>query len=274
MSVGIDKVKSDHSSFLSSFTNILSKTINGLGIIASEAFAVITSVCPAIIRWSFRKYISGDIKTYSITADKVNDIAYLNSHGKIEDNDSIALFLHGDHSHPLTMLHLADLAKQKKMTVFSLYIPKCHEDKFDSDNSLIENAIKKIEQIVQIENLKIKAVGHSKGAILLAKNYCTQDTSKIHAACAIAGRLKVPEDKIIPEDLESFYKQIKTIETNIVQKPKLAIVQIIPQDDWMVPQTEMGAANRNCNIVHGMHLSVLFETETYDLCSTFLNDKT
>lgn len=227
-------------------TGFITRNMNRILIIVEEALTVLSCVCPAAFRWVVTKYMWNEIETVEIIGNK-KITAYLNFHGhfpKFEFNEAITpvLFCHGDHSHPLTLLHLADLAKPKGRVVFSLYLPHCHEDEDGCAQSdlLLDYAIHKIKKFVKNRGGKfngILGIGHSKGAILLANRQFVHHDLRIKATCSIAGRLSVCEEtKGLPQEFEMF---IKRIAKNIKNYPQEKLMQIIPENDWNASYASM-----------------------------------
>lgn len=251
--------------FLSS---LLKKIANFSTILGTESLATLRHVLPASIAWLWRKHIQREITTTRLKQN--SKFAYLNMHGQFPEISSgqevtAVLLSHGDYGHPYTMLHLADEAKNKKLLVFSLYIPGLQEThNFHTYNSLLELALDEISAIVKSNDGKfngIVGVGHSRGSILLAQRQFVNLDPRIKVTCAIGGRLNATEEATCSD--EGLKKVVETIYHGISQNPKLPVVQIVPMHDWCVSQEAMRVREHDqCHSVPGMHLSALYKSET------------
>lgn len=260
--------------------NLISKETNLASIITTESYATFRHVLPSAIAWIWRKIITNEIETIELR-DDTNHVAYLNIHGKISsfENRKITpvIFNHGDHGHPFSMLHLADIAESKGMPTFSLYIPDVENDeRFANHNQFLKQAIDKIETIIQKNDGVfdgILGVGHSKGAILLSMRLFVDLDPRLKAICSIAGRLNIIEENDIPS--EALTNIIKKIYNCIVSNPEKPLFQIVPKDDWNAPQTAMKVRpNKYCFTVPGMHLSGLFQDETKKYFKNYISEFT
>lgn len=250
--------------------------VNIINIVATEGYATLRHILPASLAWVWRKYITNEIKTIplQVTAGKVTRIAYLNIHGncQFEKNCRPVLLTHGDYGHPYSMLHLADMA-QKEHPVFSLYIPGV-ENNTESEihDCLLKESINKIEAIIN-ENQGhfegILGVGHSKGAILLARRQFVLLDPTIIATCSLSGRLNAPTDNDCSNPI--IRKIVRSIYEGVVQNPTLPLMQIIPKDDWNASYESMAVRpHKHCHTVPGMHLSGIYTQEAKSHFKDFL----
>jgi hypothetical protein len=250
--------------------------INVIDIIATEAKAALRYVLPSMITWIWRKYICHEIQTIPLqaTIDKVTKVAYLNIHGNIKDkNASPVLFSHGDHSHPCTLLHLADIAQKAGQPTFSLYIPGVDNNEHVAfHDALLKQAIDQIESLAKDKFIGILGVGHSKGAILLAQREFVALDPRIKATCSIAGRLNILNESDTPD--KDLITIVKTIYEGILKHPEKPLMQIIPREDWNAPYEAMAVRpHQYCYLVPGMHLSGLYSPETREHFSQLLNNQ-
>jgi len=258
----------------------LSKIFNAAHIFVVEGFATIYHVLPASIQWLYRRTVSQNISYYplQVTTGKTTAYAYLYLHGQLQVRDqkvAPVLFTHGDHGHPFSTLHLANLAEKTTTSpVFSLYIPRAHDRSILEENSQLMNlAIDKMEDLVKKGGgtfTGIRGVGHSIGSIFLAERQFVHQDNRIKGLFAVGGRLNVPKgDKSCDKILKPFVRKIFTA---IERNPKRTLVQIVPEQDWNSSrQAMMVRPNLNCHIVPGMHLSGLYKDATSKLFVQYLN---
>lgn len=281
MSILIDNLQTFAHDYLpTTLTWGASKMARGIHIVAVEAFAVCWHVVPAAVSWWIKRHITHELTMYSfeVVKNKVHTQAYLYLHGSLKVQEGVhytpLLLAHGDHSHPYTMLHLAQLAQKKlKAPVFSLQLPWIHDDeRFEANAQLIEQSLDKIQALVQESGGIFEGVigaGHSKGAIMLAEREFAVDSSlRIKKTCAIAGPLNAIEgDKNYPTPLGSILRRLFH---SIHSHPERALMQIIPDDDWNVPYSSMAVRpDKHCYTVPGMHLSGLYAEGTSTLFDQF-----
>jgi hypothetical protein len=246
-------------------------------IVWTEAFCTLTKILPNALCWWYRKVISHEISSFSLTDVKINSVALLNLHGKIdkETNGKALLLLHGDHGHPYTMLHLADAAKKEfKGAVFSLYLP--YSDEFpENHRQLFKQAVDKIEKLLK-ENERgfqgLLVVGHSRGGIESAYSAFVEKEPRIAAVISIAGRLKIDEEsrKTCHPNLQS---TVDKIYEAILTNPHIPLYQIAAEKDWNAPveATAVRLSQDYCHIIKGaMHLNVLFYRETVEALTQFV----
>lgn len=254
------------------------RTAEVIHILATEIHATLRYVLPNAVSWVWRKYVCNEIRTIEIKAEKAQRVAYLNIHGTLpstlEGKAHAVVLCHGDHGHPYSMLHLADIAQRERLPTFSVHIPGTHNNQqFEGHNDLLRQAIDKIETL--LENRSglggILGVGHSKGAILLAQRQFVNLDQRIKAVCAIGGRLNVPYDSDCPDKILAGI--VRNIYQGILGQPERPLMQLVPVNDWNASQEAMAVRpNDHCYSVPGMHLSGLFTSETRQHFTHFLRE--
>lgn len=251
-------------------------------IIAVETFATLKHILPAALKWWVKDKFNHEFSLYSLELQvgKVKTRAKLYLHQKlnIEENRIYHpfLFVPGDHSHPYTLLHFAQIAKNSSDDpIFSLHIPSMHRDEdFPLHAALIDQALDKIESLI-VERKGIFngvfAAGHSKGAMLLMeRQFASDKPSKISRTFCVAGPMKETQHAQI------FQEPLKTIFEKVCQKihehQERKFIQIIPQNDWIAPYETMAVRPEEyCYTVPGMHLSGLYAKKTSKLFKKFLS---
>lgn len=255
--------------------------------VAVEGFATLTGVIPCTFWWGLKR-ISKQVQlhsTLSVTAKKTKITAeiYLYSPSKIEKGKEYhpVLFVGGDYSFPWVNDHLAEVAQEVEAQeknlglICTLHVPSSHrDDYFNNHCELVDLAIERIEKIVTDAEGVFKgiyAVGHSKGAMLLAhRQFSAEKDPKIARTFAIAGPLRVTESATcFGTDLTPIFEELyPKIVKHIEQRP---IVQIVGSEDYNADRTITEVDQRLCFEVEGMHLSVLFEKETKRYLKEFLS---
>lgn len=254
------------------FQNRLSSCGNTLSIIAVESYCVFTKIVPNAMRWFYYTRFGEGILHFSLKSgiDKCAHIYFHNS--KNPPSGKAILFLHGDHSHPYTLLPLIAIAERRRdVCVFSLQMP------FDvthspSSQDLVHQAVNKIEEIMSnhggLNNLIM--AGHSKGGIQSAYEYFVMGDRRITAAISIAGRVQCLDgDRSCDAALRPIINQIQHV---IQLRTDLPIYQIVPEKDWNAPIEAMAIRRHsNCTIVSGaMHLNVLYKEQTHRAFAQYL----
>lgn len=257
---------------------VLQSVRNAIYIFAVEAFADVRYVIPACLTGVWRQYVCGEISTTTleVTIEKVSRTGYLHFHKKYpipKGDTNVVLLCHGDYGHDFTLLHLADIAAEKKIPTFSLFIPTIdNEDEFEHHNQLVEMALDAIERDVSASGGKCAGVlgtGHSKGGMLLVRRGIVDQDKRIQSICALGVRLRVPK----PEDCR--YESLRTI-TNanyagIRAHPEFPLTQIVPEEDWNCSQESMIVRpNDRYYKVPGMHLSGIYTPEAEQAFISFL----
>ena len=240
-----------------------------VNIFCTEAFCTLTCVLPNSLKWCYKTCFANQITSYPLksTIDKTSSTAYLYLHGRIDaSNKTPALVLvHGDHGHPFTMLHLAEIAqKNGGGRVFSLYMP------YDRGHSplsqaLFSQGIDKIESLIEESGGTLNgliAAGHSKGAIQSAYSPFVENDARIKTVISIAGRLRVVPGVPCDEELKP---TVDAVYQGIQEHPQIPLYQIVAEEDWNAP-LEATAVRRDavhCTVVpDAMHLNVLYKPET------------
>lgn len=246
----------------------IDRTLHFLRIVSSEVWANIRHVIPQAVSWQWRQRVQNSIvyQAVNIMFRGANRLAALYLHQPPQEGKTkgmAVLFLHGDHSHPFTTLHLADVAQQVGAKhVYSLHLnyndeqSKCHQGQ-------LQEAIKKVAEAVTATDGSFKGVilvGHSRGAVEAAYlAYAEQDPS-IKAIISIAGRFKVtpPPDR---PPRESLAPTIEAIEQAITADPPDNLYQIAASDDWCIPEdASLTVADKEKALLieDSSHLNVLF----------------
>lgn len=233
-------------------------------ILADTVPTTITQILPNSALWLYRS-LAGQITSFPLkaTVDKTTQVATLYLHNSPKGTSPL-LLLHGDHGHPFTTLHLADLAAKHHIgPIFSLHMP--YEEGFSpASRSLLKQAIDKIEQIVSSQGSfsGLVAIGHSKGAIQSAHQAFVEKDARIKSVISIAGRLKVvsSSDKPCHAKLKS---TVDAICEAVGKNPHIPLYQIAAENDWCVPLEAVVVRQDNSLVVSGAsHMNVLYREET------------
>lgn len=248
--------------------------------IFSETFAAtILYGLPNAINWCFRR-IQGTIssQTLSSTVEKITKTASLFTHNPInsqtETKKRAVLFLHGLAGHPYTLIPLIDIAKKvHNLNVFSFHLSYGSTPQaIEQDQQLLKQAIDKIEIMLNeaggFDGIII--AGHSRGALLGARQQFVENDSRVSANISLAGRLKV-----LPQDNCPAYTipTINAVYDAILRQPNLPLYQIFGDKDWNASQEAMAIRPNPsyCHIVKGAsHLNVLYHPETHQKFSELL----
>lgn len=224
-------------------------------------------IIPNALSWAYRSWWTGSITSYTFTADKV---AHLFVHGEVipsaDGQVHAVLLLHGDHSHPLTMLHLADLAQQEGKTVFSVHLP--YDDECpENHRALLRNCFTKMQQLADEKGacLDVKTIGHSRGALEGASMAYECEESTISGVIAIAGRFKVisPSDRPCRESLQPSVQAV----WQRLCRPQLPVpfYQIAAAEDWcMDPEASIVRPDQPYATVDASHLGVIYHPNTLE----------
>jgi hypothetical protein len=240
-------------------------------VVFMEVYADFRHVIPLGLRWLYQRTVSQGISAYPLraSADKAAATASLYLHGALDvakDQEvKPVLLVHGDYSHPFTLLHLAELAKRETPSpVFSLFIPGLQQhDRAEEHSHLIELAITKIQEMVKTEKGVFRGVigvAHSRGTLHFAHRLLVRQDKRIDSVFAVGGRFHIPEeDTTCAESWKPFVRQISEAIQRKGKEPPL--LSIIPEDDWNAPEEAMskGLTHRH---VSGSHLSGLYQPET------------
>ena len=177
----------------------LSKSHGRLHILAVDIlFTSLRHMLPNALSWFYRSFWTRQITCFKVESDRttISKTANLFLHGSLRPqakNSSVVLLLHGDHSHPFSLLHLADIAQAEGKTVFSVHLPY-DDDNNETHHSLLRQSIEKIQQLIQ-ENggslTELIAAGHSRGAIKPRTQRTLKKPPEITKVISLASRLKV-----------------------------------------------------------------------------------
>lgn len=245
----------------------------GLKIVFTDLLpANITCILPNALSWGYRTLWAKSVQSYtlSVSTGTTTKTAHLFAHS-LEDLErpnvpiSAILLLHGDHSHPLTMLHLADIAKAQGKTVFSVHLP--YEDGNPaSHRSLLKKSINKIDQIISKNGGKLSHLllsGHSRGAMEAANEAFVENNPKVNGVISIAGRFKVikPSSRPCRASLEpSIHALWEKLRMRNLRVP---FYQIAAKNDWcMDPEASIVRRDHSHLYVDASHLGVINHPET------------
>lgn len=232
---------------------------------------------PCALKWFYHRKIKMDIFHFQLKNDSGKK-ASLYQHGKWKSENGetrVTLILHGLHSHPFLMLHLAEIAqKTNRGSVFSLYV-SYDEDNHGFHRALLKQAIDHIEKMIRDEDCSLKGivlVGHSMGAIEAAYTAFVDHDKRILSIISIAGRLKVVESIHSPCS-ESLKDTVDKIYEGVLSNPALPLYQIVGRHDWNASlESTLIRQDHDCyHIVEdGMHFNILFHEDIYRKFPEFL----
>ena len=178
-------------------------TCNTLHIIFTDLLpTTLTCVLPNAFSWAYRTLWTGSIQSYTLlgTAGKTADL-FCMGRLPLSAMAEHPLFCSSTraHSHPLTLLHLADLAKPYR-TVFSIHLP--YDDEHPEDHQLLlKESIDKIEELIAGEEGYLSDLflgGHSRGAIEALNAACVRKNPKVRGVITIACRFRVIKPSLRP----------------------------------------------------------------------------
>lgn len=260
-----------------SMQGFLSSSYETLKILFTDMIpTTLTCVIPNAGSWAYRTFWTGSIRSYTLenTAGKV---AHLFVHGSMAANQispmHAVLLLHGDHSHPCTMLHLADVAKLQGKAVFSISLP--YDDNHpENHRSLLDQGIEKIRHIAEEQKipLDLKLIGHSRGALEAASATYEMNYPEISGVIAIAGRFRIMDQTDRP-CRESLAPSVHAIWTKLQPSQPLDVpfYQIAAMRDWCI-DTEASIVRKDqpYYYVDAQHLSVLYHLDTIDQINNWI----
>jgi hypothetical protein len=249
-------------SFLSSFEQRLSSFYESLKIVLTDLLPTnCTHMLPNALAWGYRTFWTGSIQSETL-ADSSGKVASFYTHVRppVPRNEptQAILLLHGDHAHPFSLLHLADLAQREGYAIFSVWLP------YDDANpgphqTLIQKSIEKIEQIVargRSNEMILSLVGHSRGAIEAANQI---DHSRVSRVISFAGRFRVLDNTPRP-CRESLKPTVDAVWEKVKPSRPLRIpfCQIAASEDWCIDNAAsiVRQDQPNCTVNAG-HLGVL-----------------
>lgn len=223
---------------------------------------------PCGLKWLYHLKFKKDILPSKLI-ERSGKKANLYQHGNWESENKeiqVTLILHGLHSHPLVMLHLAEMAQETNLgPVYSLYV-SYDEVNLDIHRSLIKLAVDNIENRLCKKGFSLKGIviaGHSMGAIEAAYTAFVEKDRRILSIISIAGRLKVVESCSNP-CRESLKDSLNKIYEGIQSNPDLPIYQIVGRHDWNASlESTLIRTRDDCfHIVeNAMHFNILFHKD-------------
>jgi hypothetical protein len=229
----------------------------------------LTCILPNAISWVHRTLYSGSVRCEAISSPTatIGKTASLFSHNvdKLNTPHSAILLLHGDHSHPLTLLHLADIAEAQGKAVFSIHLP--YDDNSPQEHRLLlKQSINRIDQIIAQKGGRLSHLllaGHSRGALEAAHEAFVENNPKISGVIAIAGRFKVIKPSLRPckESLESSVNAVwgKLHNFNF----QIPFYQIAANYDWCIdPDASVVCRDQAHLFVDAGHLGIINHPDT------------
>ncbi len=228
----------------------------------------LTCVLPNAFSWAYRTLWTGSIQSYTLlgTAGKTADLFL---HGAITPERNgrtpALLLLHGEHSHPLTLLHLADLAEPYR-TVFSIRLP--YDDEHPEEHQLLlKEAIDKIDQMITEEGGYLSNLflgGHSRGAIEALNAAYVRKNPKVGGVITLASR-----SRVIKPSLRPCRPSLEPTVNAVWQKVKpprrlpVPLYQIAATEDWCIdPKASIANPEEEYHFVKTGHLGVIAHPDT------------
>jgi hypothetical protein len=242
--------------------------------------ANLRSLLPNALSWAYRTVWTGAVRSYIVKSAMSSSFARLFVHGQVglgsDGCISAILLLPGEHSHPMTMLHLADIAQAEGRSVFSIHLPYNDENP-ESHRSLLRESIDQISQIVidhggTLSDLIL--VGHSRGALEAVNEAYVENNLKINGVISLAGRLEVVKDSSRPcrQSLRaSVYSVWKKLHNrhHILRVP---LYQIAAIKDWcMDPEASIVRLDHSHLSVDAGHLGVISHPHTLTQFKTWIH---
>jgi predicted alpha/beta hydrolase family esterase len=228
--------------------------------------ANVTCVLPNAYSWLYRTLWTGSISSCTLQS-AAGKTAHLFTHGIPARNGPVPalLLLHGDHAHPLTLLHLADIAEAEGRAVFSVHLP--YDDNNPQDHrSLLHQSIEKVSEMIGKRGGSVSSLllaGHSRGAIEAASEAYVANNQKVNGVIALAGRFKVVEPSTRPcrETLKPTVNAIwQKVNTSSLRVP---FYQIAANQDWCIdPEASIVRKDQPHRFVNAEHLGVINHPDT------------
>lgn len=235
----------------------------------------LTCVLPNAVSWVYRSFLAQSIHVQAVYAKATSKVAHLFFHGHIcpkrNGDVSAVLFLHGDHSHPLTMLHLGDIAEAKGKTVFSVHLP--YDDEHPEEHrALLTSCIDKIEEMVRsrggrLSNLLL--VGHSRGALCAANEAYVENNRKVSGVIAIAGRFKViePSERPCRPSLQKSVHRVWQKLRHFHEQLRVPFYQLAAKYDWCTDlEASIVRKDEQHTEIDAGHLGILKHPDTLRIC--------
>ena len=216
----------------------------------------ITCVIPNALSWAYRSLWTGSI-SYQTLRSTAQKTAYLFKHADASASCMPAvLLLHGDHSHPLTMLHLADIAQAQRCAVYSVYLP--YDDHHPEEHfALLQKSIDQIGTSVVL-------VGHSRGALEAAREAYVNRNPKVIGVIALAGRFQViePSVRLCRDSLKPTVQAVWE-KLHSYQRLSVPFYQLAALDDWCIDlKASIVRRDHGHEIVDAGHLGVINHPDT------------
>jgi hypothetical protein len=226
----------------------------------------ITCVIPNAISWAYRRFWTGSITCQTLTST-AGKTAYLFKHADASAARMPAVLLtHGEHSHPLTTLHLADIAQAQKFAVYSVYLP--YDDHHPEEHSQL------LQKCIDIIGVPVLVGGHSRGAIEVAYEAYVNWNKKIIGVIAIAGRFRVIEPSTRP-CRDSLKAWVNAVWEKLRPGQYLGVpfYQLVAKDDWCIDQkASLVRRDQKYKIVDAGHLGVVNHADTLKQFDTWLGE--
>ncbi len=226
---------------------------------------------PNALSWAYRTLCTRQITCFKIesktsTSSKTANLFQHTSLQSDPKNTSAVLLMHGDHSHPFSLLHLADIAQEEGKTVFSVHLPYSDEHP-EIHQSLLRQSIEKIQQLVQEKGgslTELIAVGHSRGAIEASHAAYVEENPQITKVISLASRLKVIENTNKP-CRPTLKDTVNAVYEKIMKATYPPLYQLSGEYDWNADLEASQVKPDNALLVKdAMHTNVLFFPETLD----------
>lgn len=225
----------------------------------------LTFVLPNFISWTYRTMYSGSIKYQELKTATKTASFFSHNVEKLNATTSAVLLLHGEHGHPYSMLHLADIADAEGRAVFSVHLP--YDDTSPEHQVLLRQSIDAIEALFTQKGGRLSHLllaGHSRGSIEAAHEAFVENNPKIHGVVAIAGRFKVIDPSLRP-CRETLKPTVNAVWDKV--RPNLPLrvpfKQIAATQEWCIdPEASLVREDQPHLSVNSSHLSVLNHFDT------------
>lgn len=241
----------------------------GLKIVFTDLLpANLTCVLPNAFSWCYRTLWTGSIQSHTVSVPTTTKTASLFAHGMQKPAPTSAvLLLHGDHSHPMTLLHLADIAQAQGRAVFSVHLP--YDDSHpEAHRALLGKCIEKIGQILSKNGGSLSHLllaGHSRGALEATHEALVKENPAVNGILAMAGRFRVIKPSLRPcrESLEPSVNAVWD-KLHLSSRPlRVPFLQVAAQHDWcMDPEASVVRPDQRHLYVNAGHLGVINHPST------------
>lgn len=245
-----------------------------------EIRAVLTGTLPNAAFWCWRTKVTKTITETSLqcTVDRVAYRAQLFYHGNewpqahnVRGGRPM-LFLHGDDGgHPSNTLHIMDRAlSSRKGPVYSVCV--WYRDAYPEPHQrLLDLAIDRI--FGENPDTTIIGIGYSHGCAELAHRVYIMKDTRIGAVIAIAGRLKMTNDRGPKPDKASLIRAIER--ARLSSQDDFPLFQIGAGDrDWCMPPeaSVVTPGRRSQQISDAMHINLVFHKTALAVFDQFLDE--